>query len=751
MKKCIAILLLAATILTLTSTALAATPTFPDITDAKTADNVAVLQMLGVINGDNGNFRPEGTLTRAEFCKMAIVIMGGAAQEPLYRNRTIFPDVRGGHWARGYINMAVAGERKIIAGNPDGTFKPDDIITFAQAVTILLRVIGYTDADVGYLWPQGYIDLSASVGLTGDIDRLYTIPDAEISRANAAQLFVNLLNVPAKGGEPFINTLGSATPDVLILELDAKTASGVQDALKTSHGTFKPAGDVVPQVFTGRRGALITNNNGHVLTFIPSYGTSFTVGVATVGATWLTDTDGNRYDVPADTIVYTSDGTTTFAEIYIDVAPGAAVTVYLDKTNAVDALLLNTAPITEAVVVTAKRATIATFQAMTGGDEYKIYKYGVKIPISEVAQYDVATFDSTSRALYISDFRLTGYYENAWPNAENPSKVTILGREFPVLPSAAQSFADVQLGTMITLLFTLDNQVAAAVPAESVWTNAIGVVTSASASSATVRLLNGMEFSGNPELYDYEASQLPGELATVVSTKKGNLTIARLRKMDNVGDFDIAAGTVGEARLAPGVQVFDRVGRGYVAQVSLSDITQAVIPSARVFYAANDTLGRVKTLILDDATGDTYIYGYLKEGWVDAPTLGSETPRQNNIVTVTNGGGEHGPYLTAGFDFKSGAVGGVAYTTDGARAAGIVMLTEVRGVSRNLFVTTGDKTTVKVDGMVFPVAPNVQCYNATTKTWFASLKDARLFAEKLTVYYDRAPEDGGKIRFLVAE
>ena len=48
---------------------------------------------------------PTGTLTRAQFCKMAVEAMGnGDRGGPATRNYTIFPDVKSSHWAAGYIN-----------------------------------------------------------------------------------------------------------------------------------------------------------------------------------------------------------------------------------------------------------------------------------------------------------------------------------------------------------------------------------------------------------------------------------------------------------------------------------------------------------------------------------------------------------------------------------------------------------------------------------------------------------------------
>ena len=60
----------------------------------------------------------------------------------------MFPDVKPSHWAAAYINMAAKG-KNIIAGYADGLFHPDRTVTVGQAVTILLRMLGYKDEDVG--------------------------------------------------------------------------------------------------------------------------------------------------------------------------------------------------------------------------------------------------------------------------------------------------------------------------------------------------------------------------------------------------------------------------------------------------------------------------------------------------------------------------------------------------------------------------------------------------------------------------
>ena len=80
---------------------------FGDVSDLAMAQNIEVLQLMGVVDGmSSSSFEPSSTLTRAQFCKMAVEAMGQGDRVSIYRNYTIFPDVKPGHWAAGYINLA---------------------------------------------------------------------------------------------------------------------------------------------------------------------------------------------------------------------------------------------------------------------------------------------------------------------------------------------------------------------------------------------------------------------------------------------------------------------------------------------------------------------------------------------------------------------------------------------------------------------------------------------------------------------
>ena len=126
----------------------AAVTKFSDVSDSYTATAVEALRLMGVLDGyGDGTFRPDTILNRAQFCKMAVYAMDGSGELGRYSTVTIFPDVKPSHWASAYINMAA--RKGIISGFADGKFKPGQTVTAGQAVTILMRGLGYKDEDMG--------------------------------------------------------------------------------------------------------------------------------------------------------------------------------------------------------------------------------------------------------------------------------------------------------------------------------------------------------------------------------------------------------------------------------------------------------------------------------------------------------------------------------------------------------------------------------------------------------------------------
>ena len=188
---------------------------------------------------------------------MAVYALNGSAELGRYRTVTVFPDVKPSHWAAAYINMAAKG-KNIISGFADGRFHPDRTVTLGQAVTILLRMLGYKDEDVGGVWPDSYMAEAAIIGLT---DGVGTDGSAGLTRGQAARLFLNLLRAPTKeGGSTFAGTVGQTVEGVLL----ASDSEGGEGHLRLSNGiTYNLAeGRASNGMLNGLKGTLVVDGGG---------------------------------------------------------------------------------------------------------------------------------------------------------------------------------------------------------------------------------------------------------------------------------------------------------------------------------------------------------------------------------------------------------------------------------------------------------------------------------------------------------
>ena len=105
--------------------------------DAWYNNAISTLSNLGIIDGyEDGSFRPNSPITRAEFTKIAVSFFEYADIE--YEGT--FSDVAEGRWYTQFVAAAV--EMGLIEGYPDGTFRPEASITRAEACTIVNRTLG---------------------------------------------------------------------------------------------------------------------------------------------------------------------------------------------------------------------------------------------------------------------------------------------------------------------------------------------------------------------------------------------------------------------------------------------------------------------------------------------------------------------------------------------------------------------------------------------------------------------------------
>lgn len=181
-----------------TVVSVAALPAFAEFTDIDSGqsayDAVNVLNKLGVINGyDDGTFKPDNNVTRAEFTAMLLRTRGMGDLGSTSLENPPFPDVTTSDvsWAIG--NIRTAHEMGIINGYDDGTFLPNNNVLYEEAVKMIVCALGYGEMGVdGSEWYSKYLQTATSLGFTSGAGGAIGAP---ATRAVIAQMLFNCLDV----------------------------------------------------------------------------------------------------------------------------------------------------------------------------------------------------------------------------------------------------------------------------------------------------------------------------------------------------------------------------------------------------------------------------------------------------------------------------------------------------------------------------------------------------------------------------
>ncbi len=167
---------------------------YDDVTGTEYAEAVNRLSLLEILTGyPDGTFKPENTITRAEFAAVAVRAKGLAnAAKAAEGLPTGFEDVPANNWASGIVG--VAAKSGIVNGVGNGLFAPQAPVKYEEAVTMLVRALGYeaaAQAKGGY--PYGYLIVANEVGLLDDVKGTQGAP---ASRGIVAQMTDNALEIP---------------------------------------------------------------------------------------------------------------------------------------------------------------------------------------------------------------------------------------------------------------------------------------------------------------------------------------------------------------------------------------------------------------------------------------------------------------------------------------------------------------------------------------------------------------------------
>ena len=156
------------------------------------AESVAVLNGMGVFKGyEDGSFKPEGNITRAEVATIVYRIYTADVakndKSGLYATYNKFSDMAGAGWAQGYIGYCA--NASLVKGYPDGTFKPSGNVTGYEVLAMILRAVGY-DKNNEFSGADWALHVAQTAQQLGVLDRVAKTTDlnAPASRELVAEL-----------------------------------------------------------------------------------------------------------------------------------------------------------------------------------------------------------------------------------------------------------------------------------------------------------------------------------------------------------------------------------------------------------------------------------------------------------------------------------------------------------------------------------------------------------------------------------
>lgn len=172
-------------------------PVLADISGHWAEDSIKALIAAGAIEGyPDGTFKPDKTITRAEF---ATILVKAFALEP--QRGKVFADTEQ-HWAR--ESIATAAYYGIVNGYDASTFGPDDIITREQLAVMIVKAaqltpvmseLSFADSTSISSWARESLSTAVAKGVMNGYPDNTIRPQGTTTRAEAAKAIVSGLQV----------------------------------------------------------------------------------------------------------------------------------------------------------------------------------------------------------------------------------------------------------------------------------------------------------------------------------------------------------------------------------------------------------------------------------------------------------------------------------------------------------------------------------------------------------------------------
>lgn len=209
---------------------------------------IEILQTHGIVRGDPfGNLNLGSNLTRAEAAAIYVRAMNMSALAAGMADQVPFSDAKG-HWGAG--DIALAYRLGLMKGDPDGRFRPKDQITYAEVLTVLLRMIGREPA--GKWDPAVILWRASEVGILPD----GITSSAPAVRQKAFWALAAALTVPVDGGRNLLaRNFDFVPPALLVANVESPTTAERTTLQGTAAGAYKVLVNGQPATYQRSTGA----------------------------------------------------------------------------------------------------------------------------------------------------------------------------------------------------------------------------------------------------------------------------------------------------------------------------------------------------------------------------------------------------------------------------------------------------------------------------------------------------------------
>lgn len=216
---------------------------FSDVGENDYAEQIDILSDIGIIVGTSETeFSPDAGVTREQMALLLFRTMLGRSNAGAV-NTTAFTDLYDTTYS-GAISWANAAG--IIIGQTDTTFGPTGGITLQDAMTMIVRALGQSNAAMDRGYPWTYIDTAVKLGLDDGLSAIsYT---KTLTRAETAVLIYNALTaeylIPRTGTTVISTTVienvfGYNIEDCLVVATNNYTIENYPNVIKNGYITVQ--------------------------------------------------------------------------------------------------------------------------------------------------------------------------------------------------------------------------------------------------------------------------------------------------------------------------------------------------------------------------------------------------------------------------------------------------------------------------------------------------------------------------------